>query len=65
MAETIGRNGTELKAQFAAQFANDMAIQMEALGDEADGGIRKQYAIEQTRATGLLDELASEAGEAW
>ena len=54
------RRSTELKAQFAAQLANDLAAQVEVLGEDTPGSLREQFETEQTRAAGLLDELSKE-----
>jgi hypothetical protein len=55
------RRKAELSAQFATQMANDLAAQVDALGEEAPGGLREQYETERSRAAGLLDELSKEA----
>lgn len=59
-ADPTRRRSTELSAQFAAQLANDLAVQVNELGDQAPGGLQEQYEAAQTRAAGLLEELSAE-----
>ena len=54
------RRAAEYRAQFAAEAANDLATQVQVLGDEASSGLKQQYAFEQKRATELLDSLPEE-----
>lgn len=58
--DDVWRQATEIAAQFAAQLANELAVQVQALGEGAPDGVREQYETEQSRASGLLDELAEE-----
>jgi hypothetical protein len=58
--DNVWRQATEIAAQFAAQLANELAVQVQALGEGAPDGVREQYETEQSRASGLLDELAEE-----
>jgi hypothetical protein len=59
-ADPRRRRSTELKAQFAAQLANDLAAQVAVLGEDTPGSLREQFETEQMRAAGLLDELSEE-----
>lgn len=59
-ADIRRRQSTELKAQFAAQLVNDLAAQVEVLGEDTPRSLRNQYETERTRAAGLLDELSEE-----
>jgi CHAT domain-containing protein len=59
-ADPDRRRSAELKAQFATQLANDLAAQVAALGEAAPSGLLEQFRTEQSRAAGLVDELAEE-----
>jgi hypothetical protein len=59
-ADPARRRSAELKAHFAAQLANDLAVQVDELGDQAPDGLHEQYEAAQTRAADLLDELPAQ-----
>ena len=56
--ERTRERSAALSAQFAAQLANDLAVQVDELGDQVPGGLQEQYEAAQTRAADLLDELS-------
>jgi hypothetical protein len=56
--ETAERRATEFQAQFAAENANELAQQVQLLGEEVPAGLKVQYDLEQERLSGLLDDLA-------
>jgi hypothetical protein len=51
------RRGTELAAQFSAQLANDLASQVQILGEDTPKVLREQYEAERVRTDNLLSEL--------
>jgi hypothetical protein len=51
------RRPAEYRAQFSAELANDLAQQVQLLGDETPAGLRQQYEFEEKRASQLLDGL--------
>jgi hypothetical protein len=55
--EAAVRRPAELRAQFAAEAANELAQQVQILGDETPAGLVQRYEVEQRRVTELLDEL--------
>ena len=56
--EVATRRAAEFRAQFAAEAANELAQQVQLLGEKTPPGLRKQYQIEQERVTGLLRDLS-------
>lgn len=51
------RRDDEIRAQFAAEAANDLAEQIEVLGDATPTSIRRQYEVQEKHVTRLLDDL--------
>jgi hypothetical protein len=56
-AEATERRPAELRAQFAAEAANELAQQVQQLPPEVSSGLKTQYEVEQRRVTGLLEDL--------
>ena len=57
-ADADSRRDLEFQAQFAAEAANDLAAQIEVLGDATPTSIRHQYEVQEKHVTRLLDDLA-------
>jgi len=56
--EGIDRREKEVRAQFAAEAANDLAEQFQTLGSGVPEGLQRQYRIEEQRVTELLEDLS-------
>ena len=54
------KQAREIQAQFAVRLANDLAEQVEAFGESAPMGLRRQYEAETRRASGFLNALGEE-----
>jgi CHAT domain len=55
--ETAERRPAELRAQFIAEAANELAQQVQALGGEIPDGLIKRYEVVQERLDTALDKL--------
>jgi hypothetical protein len=51
------RRAIEYKAQFSAELANDLAEQVQLLGDKTPAGLQQQYDFEQQRVSTFLNDL--------
>jgi hypothetical protein len=60
-ADDEKRREAEFQAQFAAETANELAQQLEVLGDATPSSIRRQYEVAEKRVTRLLDDLEERA----
>jgi len=57
-ADDPARHAEELRAQFAAESANDLAKQVQMLGSEIPSGFKEQYEVQARTASNLLDKLS-------
>jgi hypothetical protein len=52
------RHAEELRAQFAAESANELAKQVQVLGSDVPSGLQKQYEVQEKLASDLVDKLS-------
>lgn len=57
-ADDEERQAAEYQAQFAAETANELAEQLEVLGEATPSSLRKQYTVAANRVERLLDDLS-------
>ena len=52
------RHADELRAQFAAEAANELAKQVQVLGSEVPSGLQQQYEVQERLANEFVDKLS-------
>jgi hypothetical protein len=60
-ADDEQRQVAEFQAQFAAETANELAEQLQVLGDATPSSLRHQYAVAEKRVTRLLEDLSEQS----